>query len=141
MKKLVLGLLIAGVIGCLRDPFDDSPPSVIAETDKTVYGSGEPVQFTILNHGSMPISLDTCQHKIMFLRDRLQEPNWVLWYVHPCNPPSVRGEFPIPPEGSATDTLSIAKPGSYRVRVPILLNNDPGRPDTLITNTFDITVN
>lgn len=141
MKRQIFLSFVFLSVGCLEDPLDVPPPSVVVKTDKTSYLSGEPIYFTIRNKGDDPIVLDTCQNKIVFLRDRFEEPNWVLWYIYPCALPSMPGALHVPAGGTAGDTLSVSKTGSYRLRVPILRNNDPARPDTILTNVFDVVVN
>ncbi len=144
MKTIMYAFILVAVVACDdggSDPAGSRSPAATAYTDADTYLSGDLITFYVKNATEEPLSIEACDGHMFYLRDRLHNSEWQLWVTYLCSstPPSELRDVPV--DSVIHNSLSVSKTGYYRLRLPFVWNHDPERRDTLVTNTFLVTVN
>lgn len=144
MKTIVYVFVLVLVVACDHGGSDlagGRSPAATAYTDADTYLSGDPITFFVQNATEEPLSIEACDGNMFYLRDRLHNSEWQLWVTYLCSSTPPLELRDVSPDSVIHNSLSVSKTGYYRLRLPFMWNHDPSRRDTLVTNTFLITVN
>ncbi len=133
-------VIVFFVVACEEDYKPNISKSIVgAATGTYAYATTNPqVVVYLTNHGDEPVGFDRWDATIYYYRDKLTDSGWVEWTKIGIYPTSVYDRYTLNPDEIYADTILVRKPGTYRFRFPILLNNDPVRLNMVTSNVFMI---
>ena len=132
MKKLLLIFLFMAM-SC-----DGSKKSsdVEVRTNKTEFFRESDIVVTIENTSDHTIAISACENQsdIYYDREKLTANGWEYWTQLNCLTTLVPLE--IGPGASITDTINVAKAGTYRFRFPYIHDQDSSTLTMVYSNEF-----
>jgi len=123
-------------IGC--DMGSKSSNDLEVRTNKDEYFQESGIVVSMENKTDHTISVSVCENQsdIFYYRDRMTSTGWQEWTQLVCN--SVLVPMNIPAGGLVTDTILVAKAGTYRFRIPFIHDQDSSMSGSAMSNEFSI---
>jgi len=141
--RTVFFILFAVIIlsGCkdkTTDQTNNSSQSVIANTDKQVYGTNEKIVVSLKNEMSSASYFGHCNYRIGFYIERKQNSAWndagniaiLCLAIYPS------GTLSLSASQSYSDTIQEIQAGTYRLKFPYSLQSNSNLSDSLFSNEF-----